>query len=255
MNILYTENKDKFIAYHKLKPSKRKAYSIVFHHGLMSDMNGSKALAVEEYCKSQGYGFIRFDNFGHGKSSGEFVQQTISDWLEGLNLVLDQLIDGPVILVGSSMGAWITMLKTLNSPEKIAGMVCISAAPDFTEELMWDKMTHGEQKQLVDSGYAKITGSSPDCNYTYPISYKLIEDARKHLLLNKDKINITRPVHFIHGMQDIDVPYSISERVVSKIASDNVVLKLIKSANHSLSRPEDLRVICHSLEEIFHLYS
>lgn len=250
MNILYTENKDKFIAYHKLKPSKRKAHSIVFHHGLMSDMNGSKALYIEEYCKHQGYGFIRFDNFGHGKSSGEFSEQTISDWLEGLNLVVDQLTDGPVILVGSSMGAWITMLKTVQTSEKIAGLVCISAAPDFTEELMWDQMTKAEQKQLMDSGYANITGSAPDCNYTYPISYKLIKDGRNHLLLTKEKINITCPAHFIHGMQDIDVPYSISERAVSKITSNNAVLKLVKSANHSLSRPEDLKVICNSLEEL-----
>lgn len=251
MNILYNENKEKFIAYHKLNVSKKKAHSIVFHHGLMSNMNGSKAVYIEKYCQERGYNFIRFDNFGHGQSSGKFVEQTISDWLEGLELVLDKLTDGPVMLIGSSMGAWITMLAALRNPRKIMGMVCISAAFDFTEELIWDKITTTQQNNLVNTGSIKIIGSSSDCSYTYPIGYNLIKDGRRHLLLNKQKIDIPCPVHFIHGMQDIDVPYSISERALSKIISNNLVLKLIKSANHSLSGEEDLRIICNSIEEIF----
>ncbi len=250
MNILYNENKEKFIAYHKLNVSKKKAHSIVFHHGLMSNMNGSKALYIEKCCQERGYNFIRFDNFGHGQSSGKFVEQTISDWLEGLELVLDKLTDGPVMLVGSSMGAWITTLAALRNPEKIMGMVCISAALDFTEELIWDKITTTQQNNLVKTGVIEITGSSSDCSHTYPTSYKLIEDGRKYLLLNKQKINISCPVHFIHGVQDIDVPYSISERALSKITSSEAVLKLIKRANHSLSREEDLRIICNSIGEV-----
>jgi hypothetical protein len=255
MNILYHENKGKFIAYHKLNDAKKKAPYIVFHHGLMSNMNGSKACYIEQYCQARGYNFIKFDNFGHGKSSGKFVEQTVSDWLEGLELVVDKLTDGPVLLIGSSMGAWITMLKALRDPQKIKGMVCISAAPDFTEELMWDKMTTTQQKNLVDTGFTEITGSSPDCGHAYPISYQLIEDGRKHLLLNRKTIDISCPVHFIHGIQDIDVPYNISERAMFKVKSDNGVLKLINSASHSLSRASDLHIICNSIEEILHSLS
>lgn len=253
MNILYTENKEKFVAYHKLNASKKKAPFVIFHHGLMSDMNGSKAVYIEQYCKERDYNFIRFDNFGHGDASGKFIDQTITSWLEGLSLVIDKLTEGPVLLVGSSMGGWITMLKTIEAPKQIIGMVGISVAPDFTEELMWDKITTEQQEKLMQDGAMEITGTDPDCGHTYPVSRELILDGRKNLLLNKQQIKISCPVHLIHGMQDVDVPYSISERAVSKIIADEVVLKLIKAANHSLSREEDLQIICNSIEEILSL--
>lgn len=254
MNILYSKNKQKFISYHKLNALKKKAPSIIFHHGLMSNMNGAKALYIEDYCKEKGYNFIKFDNFGHGNSSGKFIDQTITSWLEGLSLVIDNLCDGPFILVGSSMGGWITMLKSMEKPQKIIGMIAISAAPDFTEELMWNKITKEQQADLIKNGLTNITGSDSNCNNTYPVSYQLIIDGRKYLLLNKKSIDISCPVHLIHGMKDIDVPYSISERAAATIIANEIILKLIKGANHSLSRQEDLIVICNSIEEILSLY-
>jgi len=250
MNILYSKNKEKFIVYHKLNAIEKKAPSLIFHHGLMSNMNGAKALYIEKYCKERGYNFIRFDNFGHGNSSGEFIDQTISSWLEGLSLVIDNLCDGPVILVGSSMGGWITMLKSIENSQQIIGMIAISAAPDFTEELMWNKISVEQQENIVKNGVVNITGSDPNCGNAYPVSHGLIVDGRKYLLLNKKSIDISCPVHLIHGMRDIDVPYTISERAAAKITAKEVVLKLIKSANHSLSRPEDLVIIGNSIEEI-----
>ncbi|MDG1436256.1 MAG: alpha/beta hydrolase [Rickettsiaceae bacterium] len=250
MNSLYTENNKNFIIYHKLNSSEKKAPSIIFHHGLMSSMNGSKALYLEKYCQKRNYNFIRFDNFGHGQSSGRFVDQNISTWLEGLNLVIKELTNGPVLLIGSSMGGWITMLKAIESPEIVRGIICISAAPDFTEELIWDKITTEQKTKLLNGQSIDIKGDDPNCSHSYPISNQLIVDGRRHLLLNKERINITCPVHLIHGMQDTGVPYEIAERIMSRMDNTKTVLKLIKDGSHALSREEDMQVICDSIEEL-----
>ena len=249
MNILYSPNNKKFVAYNKTTTAKKKAPYVIFHHGLMSDMNGDKALYIEKYCADKGYNFIRFDNFGHGDASGSFQDETISSWLEGLNLVIKELSDAPIILVGSSMGGWVSMLAAINNPQ-IIGLVTISAAPDFTEELIWDK-TNKQQRELLEKhGVCEFKGSDPECDYSYIISNKLVQDGKKHLLLTKDSINIPCPVHLIHGMKDVDVPFTMSQRAAEKIAHNNIVAKFIKDGNHSLSRLQDLRVICNSIDEI-----
>lgn len=250
MDILYTNNKEKFLAYNKYKAEKKKAPFIIFHHGLMSDMHGNKAMWLEDHCRRNDYNFIRFDNFGHGQSSGNFSDQTISSWQEGLNLIIDKLAKQPVLLVGSSMGAWITLLASIKRPNDIIGMVGISSAPDFSEELIWNQLTNSQKQKMKTDGICDVNGSDPNCKHTYPISFNLIQDGRKYLLLNKDKIDIKCPVHLLHGQQDVDVPYSISERIFVKIVHNNAALKLIKDGNHSLSREKDLNMICNSIDEI-----
>lgn len=250
MDILYTDNKEKFLAYNKYKTAKKKAPFIIFHHGLMSDMDGSKAMCLEDHCKRNDYNFIRFDNFGHGQSSGKFSDQTVSSWQEGLDLVIDKLTTEPVLLVGSSMGAWITLLASIKRPNNIIGMVGISSAPDFSEELIWNKLSYTQKQKMKTDGICDVGGTDPNCKHIYPISFDLIKDGRNHLLLNNDKINIKCPVHLLHGQQDIDVPSSFSERVFAKISHDNVSLKLIKDGNHSLSREKDLNMVCNSIDEI-----
>lgn len=250
MDILYTDNKEKFLAYNKYKTAKKEAPFIIFHHGLMSDMYGSKAMWLEDHCRRNDYNFIRFDNFGHGQSSGSFSDQTISSWQEGLDLVIDKLAKQPVLLVGSSMGAWITLLASIKRPNDIIGMVGISSAPDFSEELIWNKLTDSQRQKMETHGICDVGGSDPNCKHIYPISFNLIKDGRKYLLLDKEKIDIKCPVHLLHGQKDIDVPYSISERIFTKIAHDNVSLKLIKDGNHSLSREKDLNMICNSIDEM-----
>ncbi len=249
MNILHFNN-DKSIAYHNHFVSKKKAPCVIFHHGFMSNMNGDKALFVENYCKEKDYSFIRYDSYGHGDSSGKFIDQTISQWLEGLLLVIKHLTTTPVILVGSSLGAWISVLAGMSIPERIAGIITISAAFDFTEELIWNGLDLEQRNKLEKNGVCEVGGTYPICSRKYPISLNLIKDARQHLLLNRTKVDITCPVHLIHGMQDIDVPYTISTRAAEKIKCDNVVIKLIKDGNHSLSRAGDLQLICHSIEEV-----
>jgi pimeloyl-ACP methyl ester carboxylesterase len=252
MNFLHSNN-EQIIAYHNHFVTKKEAPYLIFHHGLMSNMNGDKALFVENYCKQRGYNFIRYDNYGHGASSGKFITQTISSWLEGLLFVIEQLTAGPVILVGSSLGAWISVLAATIAPKRIVGIITISAAFDFTEELIWNGIELEQKEKLEKEGVCEVGGANPNCSRKYPISLKLIEDARQHLLLNRNNIDITCPVHLIHGMQDIDVPYTISIRGAGKIKSNNVVIKLIKDGNHSLSRPSDLQLLCNSIEEIYNI--
>ncbi|MDC0864489.1 alpha/beta hydrolase [Rickettsiaceae bacterium] len=252
MNILYTKNQEKSIAYNKFVTTNEKDTYIIFHHGLMSNMKGKKSMYIENYCKKQNYNFIRFDNFGHGESSGKLTEQNISSWVEGLDIVIDNLTgDAKVILIGSSMGGWVTMLNAIkrDSSKKIMGIIGLSPALDFTKELVWDKLTKSQQNTLKEQKICELKSTNPECAELYPISYDLITNGKEHLLL-QDTIKITCPVHLIHGMQDIDVPHTISERTMEKITSNRAVLKLIKDADHRLSREEDFHIICNSIEEI-----
>ena len=165
-------------------------------------------------------------------------------------MVIDKLTDGPVLLVGSSAGAWVTMLSAIVNKNRVVGMIGLAPAPDFTEELIWRSLTLAQQEILTQNGFIEVDGTNPDCKISYPINFNLIKDGRKHLLLPKETIEISCPVHLIHGMRDVDVPHSVSQRVVEKLATKQVVLKLIKDADHGLSRPEDLQIICNSITEL-----
>lgn len=247
MHKLYNRTQDKFIVYNNYTINSTNVPPVIFLHGLMSGMHSSKALYLIDYCEKNNYNFIVFDNFGHGLASGQFKDETISSWLEGVSLVLDELIDKEAIIVGSSMGGWLALLAALKYPEKIKGLICLAPAPDFTEDI-WQNISNDDRHKMKEKGVLEISGKS--CNYTYPISHKLIEDAKKHLLLTKKKIEINIPVHLIHGMLDDDVPYNISLKLLEKITSKQVVMKLIKDGWHNLSRIEDLQIISNSLEEI-----
>jgi hypothetical protein len=249
MNKVY--NKERFIAYNKHIVDKKKVPYVIFLHGLMSDMNGKKALAIEKYCIKRELNFIRFDNFGHGSSYGKFEEETISSWLAGLELILSTIVDAPIILVGSSMGGWIALLSAIKN-KSVLGVVGIASAPDFTEELLWDRLSDEKKEIMKKNGFCNIVGSNPSCNDVYPISYNLILDGRKHLLLGR-QINIPCPVHLIHGMQDQDVPSNIAIRIADQLLTKQVTVKLIKDADHMLSRPQDLEVIINSIEELYQI--
>ncbi|MEY4463401.1 MAG: hypothetical protein RLZZ81_372 [Pseudomonadota bacterium] len=247
MHKLYNKTQDKFIVYDNYRIINTNIPSVIFLHGLMSSMQSTKAIYLIDYCKKHNYNFIVFDNFGCGNASGRFEDQTISDWLEGVELVLDKLIDTEVILVGSSMGGWLALLAALKFPNKIKGLVCLAPASDFTEDI-WQNISLDDQNKMQKEGVLEVAGKN--CEHKYPISYKLIEDAKKHLLLTKNKIDINIPVHLIHGMLDEDVPYNVSLKLLEKITSTQIVMKLIKDAPHNLSREEDLKVMSNSLEEL-----
>jgi pimeloyl-ACP methyl ester carboxylesterase len=224
-----------------------KAPGIVFFTGFKSDMTGTKASTLDEFCHARGLGFLRFDYSGHGESSGDFLDGTISRWFADALAAFDRLTEGPQILVGSSMGGWIMLLVALARPERIAGLVGLAPAPDFTETLIWWNLSEEDRARLLKDG--KLEQPSDYSPEPYVITKALIEDGRKHLLLNS-KIDIAAPVRLLHGLKDPDVPHAVSLRLQTKLKSEDVVVHLIKDGDHRLSRPQDLTRLCDTVEEL-----
>jgi pimeloyl-ACP methyl ester carboxylesterase len=232
------------LAYDRLAPAGRQG-GVVFLHGLMSDRGGAKAMVLEDHCRAKGYGFVRFDMFGHGESSGRFEDGTISRWTDDAVAVLDQLTTGPQVLIGSSMGGWVMVRTALARPARIKGLIGIAVGPDFTEDLMWKDFTPEERATLQERGVVNVQSDYDP--RPYPISRALIEDGRKNLVLRGD-IAITAPVILLHGQQDTGVPWETSLRLAEKITGGDVDVLLIKDGDHRLSRPQDLQKLCAALD-------
>ena len=232
------------IAYHTLKG---KAPTVLFLGGLMSDMTGTKAITLEAHCRAAGQAFVRFDYTGHGQSDGAFVDGTIGDWHRDALSVIDSLTQGPLVLVGSSMGGWQMLLAARARPERVAGLVGVAAAPDFTEDLMWETMNQPMRDQLMADGVINMPSDYGD--EPYPISRGLIEDGRNHLLL-KAPIAFDGPVRLLHGMIDADVPWQVSLKIAGCLSGRDVVTTLIKDGDHRLSRDEDLARLTSAVDEV-----
>lgn len=246
-NFLSIGTKD-HIAYHQyISKTKPHLPGITFLGGFMSDMQGTKATALHHYCEQNDYNFTRFDYFGHGQSSQAFTDGTIGAWRDNALTVLDKLTTGPQILIGSSMGGWIMLLAALQRPERIAGLIGIASAPDFTENLIWDVLPETAKHILVEKGVYDLAS---EYNQTpYPITLELIEEGRKHLLLHSH-IPITCPIRLIHGMKDDDVPYVLSTNLTKQLASTDVTLTLVKNGDHRMSSSADIALLCRTLEEV-----
>jgi pimeloyl-ACP methyl ester carboxylesterase len=232
------------IAYER---SPGKGPGVVFLCGFKSDMTGDKALALEAFCRRRGQAFLRFDYTGHGASSGAFTDGTIGAWAADAVFVLDRLTEGRQILVGSSMGGWLMVLAALARPERIGGLVGISSAPDFTEALIWNGLEAEERATLRSDGIIH-----QDADYSdepYPITRALIEDGRRHLVLDKP-IGLSCPVRLLHGMADTDVPWRLSVNLAERLAAEDVVVSLIKDAEHRLSRAGDIERIKDAVAEL-----
>jgi pimeloyl-ACP methyl ester carboxylesterase len=212
--------------------------------GFHSDMDGTKAQAVTAWAGRTGRACLRFDYYGHGRSSGDFTQGTISRWRDDALAVLDTVARGPQILVGSSMGGWISMLLARARPERVAGLLLIAPAADFTEILVWQRLPEAAQKQVLEEG--SWLRPSDHGEEPYPITRKLIEDGRQNLVLNV-KTSPAVPVRILHGMADPDVPWQHGLKTVEAIEGD-VQLTLVKDGDHRLSRPADLLLIERTLE-------
>ena len=220
---------------------------VIFMGGFNSDMTGTKASALEAACREAGRAYVRFDYSGHGESSGEFADGTIGSWSEDAIAVLDAASEGPQVLVGSSMGGWIMLLAALARPQRVAGLVGIASAPDFTEELMWRRFDDDIRRRLADTGVYHRPSEYDD--EPYPITMKLIEDGRRHLLLER-QIAIHCPVRLLHGMKDEDVPWTTAPRIAEKLLADDVRVLVIKDGDHRLSRDQDTLRICVTVEEL-----
>jgi pimeloyl-ACP methyl ester carboxylesterase len=223
------------IAYQRLEG---KSPGVVFLHGYHSDMEGGKALALEDMCRAQGRAFLRFDYFGHGKSSGDVLHGTVGRWAADAVAVIDALTEGPVVLVGSSLGGWVSLLAALERRDRVAGLVGVAAAPDFTEDLMWQDFTFEQRRELMETGELEL----PNCyepDQPWRIHRALIEDGRNHLLL-RDLIQLHCPIRLIQGQKDADVPWETALRLADCLASDSVEVILVKDGDHRLSRDIDL---------------
>jgi pimeloyl-ACP methyl ester carboxylesterase len=200
-------------------------------------MTGTKALALETHAQAAGLDFLRFDYLGHGASSGRFEDGTIGRWAEDAVAALDALTEGPQILIGSSMGGWIMLLAALARPERVAGLVGVAAAPDFTETLMWQRFSSEIRATMARDGvYYEPSeyGAEP-----YAITMELIVEGRNHLLMDAP-IPISCPVRLIHGTADPDVPWQLSLDLMDRLAASDVEVTLVKGGGHRLSGPEDL---------------
>jgi pimeloyl-ACP methyl ester carboxylesterase len=237
---------DAAIAYRR-RSARQPGPGVVFLGGFRSDMTGTKAATLDDWAGRTGHGFVRFDYQGHGASSGDWQDATVGLWRDDALAVLDQLTDGPQILVGSSMGGWIALLAALARPEKVAGLLLIAAAPDFTERLIWDQLSPVLREGLVQSGsFIQPSAYDPD---GYSITWRLISEGRSHLLLGRP-IPFAGPVRLLHGQADRDVPWTLSMELSRDLTADNVQLTLIKDGDHRLSRPSDLALMLGVLEEM-----
>jgi pimeloyl-ACP methyl ester carboxylesterase len=236
--MLLTLPEEVTIAYHRL-PGNRPG--VIFLGGFMSDMTGTKAMALDAWCRQHGQAYIRFDYEGHGASSGRFEAGTIGRWMENALAVLDQLSEGPQILVGSSMGGWIMLLLALARPERVAGLVGVACAADFIEPL-WQRLDEQTRTRLQQEGIVYLP-SEYDDEAPYPIALNLIEEARQHQLLNRGELAIHCPVRLLHGMRDPDVPWQTSVQVADRLLSDNVQIVLVKDGEHRMSRDRDLTLL------------
>ncbi|HWX85427.1 MAG TPA: alpha/beta hydrolase [Xanthobacteraceae bacterium] len=220
--------------------------------GYKSDMKGTKAVALADWAGQAGRACVRFDYSGHGESGGAFTDGSIGRWLADSLAVFDACCAGPQILIGSSMGGWLALLiarelkRRGRGAASIAGMVLIAPAVDFTEELMWKRFTPEIKRELEEMGvWARPSQYSPE---PYLVTRQLIEEGRKHLLLG-GLIETGCPVRILQGVEDPDVPWRHAVELTSRLASDDVVLTLVKDGDHRLSRPEDIERLIAAVKE------
>lgn len=232
------------IAYHR---TPGKSPGVVFLTGYKSDMTGQKAVRLEEFCRARGNAFVRFDYYGHGLSSGAFTDGTIGRWAEDTISVLDHLTEGPQVLVGSSLGGWIMLLAARARSRRIAGLLGVAAAPDFTEHLILQLLSPSDRETLERDGVVPVY--SPYDPQPTPVTKLILEEGRRHLVL-RDQIALDFPVRLIHGMRDPDVPWRTSLRLADRLRSEDVEITLIKAGDHRLSEQRDLDRLCGALEAL-----
>ena len=237
----FINKKNQKIAYKRIKG---KSPGIVFIHGLNSDMEGKKAIFIEKYAKKNKLSFIRFDCRGHGKSSGNFEDFTISEWKKDLFDIIDNLTTGPQILIGSSMGGWLMLLAAKSKKRKISALIGLAAAADFGKDL-FNSLSIKNKKDIKTKGITKYTYKG----FAYYLTKEFFIHCTKNKVLNK-KINFNKPVILIHGNNDNIVKDTMPIKIMKKLSSKNVQIKFLKSSDHSLSSSADLINIKNSLDNI-----
>ena len=239
---ILTRDNGASIAYH-CTPGKNPG--VVFMTGFKSDMTGGKALALADFCRIRGNAFLRFDYQGHGQSSGDFNDGTIGEWVSDAIDALDQLTDGPQVLVGSSMGGWIMLLVARARPQRIAGLLGLASAPDFTEDLILAELSDAQVAELNATDCVLLPNDYDDAE-PYRINKKLLEEGGNQLLL-REPLKLNCPIRLIHGINDADVPWTTSMRIMETVTSADVEVTLVKTGEHRLSEDHDLERLRQTL--------
>ena len=237
------------IAYNKVEATAKNANfpGIIFLGGLASDMEGTKAKYLEAWAKSSGKSFIRFDYTGHGKSNGKFSDGSVQSWFKDAVSILEDLTHGKQILVGSSMGGWIAFLLAKHKPDRVHSILGIAAAPDFTEDGMWEKFDEKQRLQIMDEGF--IFQESEYSEDPYVISKNLIINSRKCLIL-REKLVLSFPIRLLQGTDDFDVPVDVATKLLNHLESPDARLEIVKGANHSFSSEGCLRLISDTINSL-----
>jgi len=221
---------------------------VVWLGGFCSDMTGTKAEALADWAAASGRAYLRFDYLGHGESSGDFQHKgTITRWREDALAVLDELIEGPALLAGSSMGGWLACLAAMARRERVAAMALIAPAPDFTEKLMAPEISQEGRAALAADGVWLRPSEYGD---PYPITRALLEDGARWSILGAEPVPIDVPVRILQGGADPDVPWRHALELAQALSDEDVVFSLIKDGDHRLSRPQDIARLIAAVEEL-----
>jgi len=224
--------------------------TVIWIGGFRSDMEGTKALALDAAARARGWDYVRYDHFAHGRSSGDWREATIGRWREDALCMIDSL-EGPVVLVGSSMGGWIALLGALARPDRMAGLVLINPAPDFTERLMWPGLADHERQAILRDGETLVVEEGPPGEGlgAYVLTLSMFEEARDWLLLDAP-VPIAAPVHIVQGRADDVVPWRHAATLVERLTGGDVRLDLIEGGDHRLSAPDDLERLIEAIERM-----
>ena len=220
---------------------------VVFLTGFKSDMTGAKALFLQDWAETNGHAFLRFDYSGHGESGGEFTDGCIGDWAQDASEMIAALTNGPQIIVGSSMGGWISLWLARQMPERFHAFVGIAAAPDFTEDSMWSSFSSEQRSALMKDGQIGLPSEYQDSPYI--ITRRLIEDGRNQLVL-RSPLALPFPVRLFQGTEDASVKRSVPLQLLDHADSPDIRLTFVKGQNHSFSTPECLEIIAATLDEL-----
>lgn len=223
-----------------------KGPGVVFLGGFKSDMEGTKAQHLAAWAARAGRAFLRFDYSGHGRSAGDFEDGCIGDWAEDAIAAIAALSEGPQVLVGSSMGGWISLLAARALPGRVAGLVGIAAAPDFTEA-MWAEFSAAQRQALLRDG--RVARPSDYAAEPYVITRRLIEDGRRHLVLAAPLV-LAVPLRLLQGTADTDVPVAVALRLLAQAEGPDIRLTLVKGADHRFSTPDCLALIEAAVAEV-----
>jgi pimeloyl-ACP methyl ester carboxylesterase len=243
MSRFFTTPQGRRIAFERLAG---RGPGLMFLGGFRSDMQGTKALALQAWARAAGRAFLRFDYSGHGASGGDFEDGCVGDWLQDARAML-ALAEGPQVLVGSSMGGWIALLLAREVPGRVAGLVTIAAAPDFTEDGMWAGFDAQSRAALLRDGRVEMPSEYSEGPYV--ITRRLIEDGRRHLVL-RSPLQLPMPVRMLQGSADVDVPQAVALRLLHHAEGADLRLTLVKGADHRFSTLECLQLIEAAVAEV-----